>query len=394
MSAFLLWAGAMLLVTLAFMLPPLLRGTSSGRGNNEDAASLAVLRDHLRELDEDLERGLIGAEAYGIARAELTRRVAEEVGETAAQAPPRALRWSAPLVALLVPVGAAMLYVLLGSPDATVGDTAQAHGPQSMEKAVAGLAARLESSPEDVEGWHMLARSYNAMERYDDAVRAYARLERLRPHDAEVLADYADTLAMVNGRSLQGEPERLVERALQADPDHPKSIALAGTAAFERHDYIGAISHWERIMRLLPPDAGLATSTATSIAEARRRLAGGDDAMAGQGITGTVDIDPAVRARVSQDDTVFVYAKAISGPPAPLAVVRRQVKDLPFEFRLDDASAMTEGLRLSAHKHVVVGARISRSGNALDRQSGYETVSQPVSTSFAGLRLKIDAPPR
>ena len=163
MSTFFLWAAALLLVTLVFMLPPLMRKASPGRGSDEAAASLAVLRDHLRELDEDLERGLISADAYGIARAEQARRVVEEVGPGTAQAPLRTLRWSAPMVALLVPVGTAMLYVLLGSPDATVGNTAQVHAQQSMEHAVAGLARRLESSPEDIEGWHMLARSYNAM---------------------------------------------------------------------------------------------------------------------------------------------------------------------------------------------------------------------------------------
>lgn len=394
MSAFLLWAALLLLLTLVFMLPPLLRhaarGNDAGTESSGGDASLAVLRDHLRELDADLERGLISPQAHAAARGELARRVAEDTGMPHGAPAGRPLRWSPPLVALLVPVGAAALYLVLGSPDAIVSADRQAHAPQSMEHAVAGLAQRLEAAPGDIEGWHMLARSYNAMERYEDAVRAYARLAALRPQDADVLADYADTLAMLNNRSLQGEPERLVLRALQADPGHPKAIALAGTAAFERQDYRQAVAHWERIMHLVPEDSELAASTAASIAEARRLMAGGGPApRAAKAVTGTVDIDPALRARVPADATVFIYAKAAQGPSAPLAVVRRQVRDLPFAFRLDDTAAMAQGLKLSGHDRVVVGARISTSGNALDRQAGFEAVSEPVANDASGLRLTI-----
>lgn len=391
MTAFLLCIAALLLVTLAFLLPPLLTGSDSAvheKGQGYDA-SIAVLRDHLRELNADLERGLISPQAHANALAELTHRTAEASRQNVAGDHARSPRWSPMIVALLIPVGAMALYVLTGTPDALLASTQQVHAPQDMETAVAGLAKRLESNPDDVEGWQMLARSYNALERYDSALLAYERLVRLRPQDADVLADYADTLAMVKNRSLQGEPERLVSQALEANPNHPKALALAGTAAFERKEYQRAISHWEQIQRVMPPESELAQSTTNSIAEAKRLLHGDTMPVAHAGVSGRVDIDPVLRARVSDDDTVFIFAREVNGPQAPLAAIRRRVADLPFDFRLDDTVAMTEGRKLSGAASVVIGARISKSGNALDRQERFEVVSDPVRNGAAGLQLRI-----
>jgi cytochrome c-type biogenesis protein CcmH len=418
MTIFLLCIAALLLIALAFVLPPLLRsGNDNASWETESAAaSVAVLRDHLRELDADLARGAIGPQAHALAREELTRRVAEDsrLTETAAQS--RAPRWSPMLVALLVPVGAMALYVLVGTPDALIASPQQAHGPQSMESAVDGLAKRLESDPDNAEGWDMLARSYNALERYDAALQAYAHLARLRPQDAGILADYADTMAMVNNRSLLGAPEQLLARALAADPDHPKALALAGTAAFEKKDFQGAIARWERIMHVVPPESELAQTTTTSISEAKRLLHGGTAPMArggggdtrtassavssgavsaagdgsgAGGVSGRVDIDPALRTLVSEDDTVFIFAREAGGPPAPLAAIRRRVADLPYDFRLDDSAAMTSGRKLSGAAHIIVGARISRSGNALDRQSALEALSEPMQNGANGVQLRI-----
>lgn len=240
-----------------------------------------------------------------------------------------------------------------------------------------------------LKGGKMLARSYNALERYGDALRAYEHLVRLKPRDADVLADYADTLAMVNNRSLQGAPERLVGQALEANPVHPKALALAGTAAFERKQYQHAIGYWERIQHVMPPDSPLAQSTTNSIAEAKRRLHGDAAPVARNGVSGVVDIDPALRARVSEKDTVFIFAREVNGPSAPLAAIRRTVADLPFAFQLDDTAAMTAGRKLSGAAQVVVGARLSPSGNALDKQGRFEAVSEPVPNDAAGLQLRI-----
>jgi cytochrome c-type biogenesis protein CcmH len=134
------------------------------------------------------------------------------------------------------------------------------------------LAERLQAHPEDAEGWVMLARSYGALREYDHAASAYANASARLPGDAAVLIDYADMLAMAQGKSLQGEPEALIARALKIEPGNVKALAMAGTAAFQRQDYAKAITYWERALGAVPPDSRAARSLQGSLAEARALL--------------------------------------------------------------------------------------------------------------------------
>lgn len=142
--------------------------------------------------------------------------------------------------------------------------------PERIRRLATGLAERLRREPHDAQGWLMLARSYTALGRYRDAVTAYRRAAELLPGNAGVLADQADVLAAAQGRRLAGEPARLVQQALHSDPRHPKALALAGSAAFEAHDYAAARGYWQRALAALPPGAPLAHSVAGSLQEAER----------------------------------------------------------------------------------------------------------------------------
>ncbi|QAU35475.1 c-type cytochrome biogenesis protein CcmI [Janthinobacterium sp. 17J80-10] len=409
MSAFLLAAFALTACALLFLLPPLLRRDDAEEGQvRRDDLNLAVLRDQLRELEADLAAGVIGRAAYDSARLELERRVAEEVGLPARVATARApARWTSAGLLLALPALASVLYILLGSPLAleSVRDNPHDAAPQPIEAMVEALAQRLKDRPDDIEGWHMLARSYNALERHRDASNAYAHLLAKTPGDADLLADYADTLAMVLNRSLQGEPEKLVERALAIDPGHFKALALAGSAAFERRDYAAALTRWQKIMDLAPADSEIARSTTASMNEARAMMGKGAPATAKAPVAaasqvavagdhrleGRVEIDPALRAQVKDSDTVFIYARAVSGPRFPLAVLRKQVRDLPVSFVLDDSMAMMPGSKLSDHATVVVGARISRTGSATPSPGEPQVLVESVPRGAKKLQLRLAA---
>lgn len=411
MTGFLIGAALLLAAALWFVLPPLLRKDQAQDTTEtaHDQLNLAVLRDALRELDADLAAGTIDRQAYDSARHDLEQRVLDEVHpeQAPAQPAPQPKR-TALAVGLMVPVLAAAMYVAIGAPAGL--DPAQriaqeedghALSEEQIESMVASLARRMESDPGNVDGWHMLARSYNAMGRYAQASAAYARLVQLVPHDAAILADYADTLAMASNRSLQGEPEQVIERALKVDAHHIKALALYGTAAFERADYAEAIARWQRILAQVPPESDVARSVAASIDEAqgklgksapRAQLATAAPAAPTASVQGVVDLDPALRAQVSPDDTVFIFARATQGPRFPLAIVRKQVKDLPAAFTLDDSMSMTPDVKLSSVPSVVVGARVSRSGNAMPAAGDLEGESAPLvpGVSTAALQIRID----
>jgi cytochrome c-type biogenesis protein CcmH len=204
---------------------------------------------------------------------------------------------------------------------------------------------------------------------------------------------------MAQGRHLQGEPERIIAQALKVDPKNVKALALAGTAAFENHDFKGAIAHWRRILEVVPPDSDMAESIRDSISDAEKLGGGAVKAKPAPGraaasapgaVSGTVQLAPALAARVAPADTVFVFARAADGPRVPLAVMRKQVRELPAAFNLDDTMAMAPGMKLSDHARVVVGARISKSGSPTPQPGDLEGLSAPVKVGDTGVTVVIN----
>lgn len=262
-------------------------------------------------------------------------------------------------------------------------------------------AARLEKQPDDADGWATLARSYTVLGRNADALSAYERAVALRGDDAALLADQADALAVRNGRRVSGEPFAVVQRALRLDPDQPKALALAGTAAFEQKNYAEAVRLWERLVQTAPAGDGLAEQIRGSIDEARQlgqlpaaaaspaASPASPAALAGGAIEGSVSLAPALAARARPDDTLFVFARPAEGSRMPLAVLRKQVRDLPLRFRLDDSLAMTPAAKLSGATRVIVGARISRSGSAVPAPDDLHGQSGPVAPGASGLTIVI-----
>jgi cytochrome c-type biogenesis protein CcmH len=168
---------------------------------------------------------------------------------------------SAAVLALALPLAAGLLYVQLGRPDA-LAPQPPANPVQQM---VQRLADRLQRSPDDADGWALLARAYEQLGRPRDALPAYAQLERLRPGDPQPLSQHAVTLALVQGNSLAGEPEALLQRALKLDADHVPTLALLGSAAHERGDTAAALAWWRRALALVPPGSDAAAALRSSI---------------------------------------------------------------------------------------------------------------------------------
>ncbi|MBL8488067.1 MAG: c-type cytochrome biogenesis protein CcmI [Rhodocyclaceae bacterium] len=389
---FVLLSAALTGLALVFLLPPLL-GRGFRRGNRAPGSpdlSLAVLRDQFAELEREHHAGRINDAAFEAERAELERRALEDGSLRIRSTIDSRRPWLVGAVALAVPGIAAALYLHLGTPAAMAPQDAggsHALSAQQIQSMVLKLAERLQDNPQDGEGWLMLARSYAVLGRYAESAAAYGRAMSILPPDAVHLADYADTLAMAQGRRLAGDPERVIQRALAADPRNVKALALSGTAAFERRDYARAIGEWEKILALVPADSKVAAGIANSIADARSRLgpagdgAGGIPAQAAgpaPAVTVRVALDPALEGQVRPDDTLFVFARAAEGPRMPVAMVRRKASELPLRLALDDSMGVGPGPRLSAAGTVVVGARVSRSGDALPKSGDLEGYAQPM----------------
>ncbi|MEN9416654.1 MAG: hypothetical protein RI988_274 [Pseudomonadota bacterium] len=405
------------------------------------------LRSQLQALKHRHGAGELDEAQWHAARAPLERRLADLLVDGAAlpaastpsaaapAAAPADVRAPAPRPSRTMVLGVSLFvlaiavagYAVTGDPralDPAARAAVPAEGAGSVTREqivdmVQRLAQRMKEQPDDAEGWTMLGRSYMVLEQPREAQAAFERARQLRPREASAVADLADAVAVNQGRKLAGEPARLVAEALALDPDHPKALALAGTAAFEVGDYATAVRHWERLAAVEPADSPLAAQARASAEEAKR-LAGGSvgklpappaaidgnpaaPAPASTGasasrpsapvssasVSGTVTLAPALKGQARPEDTVFVFARAAQGPRMPLAILRAQVKDLPLRFTLDDRQAMAAGAGLSSATQVVVGARVSRSGQAAPQAGDLEGLSEPVAVGARNLRLEI-----
>ena len=276
--------------------------------------------------------------------------------------------------------------------------------PISMEQIAAmteKLAQRLQAQPDDLQGWTMLARAYSVLGRPAEASTAYARALKLHPDDAALLADYADALASNNSGDLSGQPVQLLERALQLEPRQAKALYLLGTHAFNTRDYAKAIALWEQLLTVAAPDSGIAEQVQAAIAEARQLAAmpaagtkplaatSGGGGGSGGSVSGSVTLSAALSQQAQPDDTLFVFARKAPGTGMPLAILRKQVRDLPLTFQLDDSMAMSAANTLSSASQVVVSARISKSGNATPQPGDLFGQSAPVAPGAKGLQIEI-----
>jgi cytochrome c-type biogenesis protein CcmH len=415
MLLFWLLAGLLALAVVAVLLYPLLsrRGYA---GLSRNALNATLYAGQMRELEADLRTGAIGERDFESATSELKARLLADAGGAEAPASTRGGRGAAIALALAVPLCAIGIYLVVGSPRALgpvlASDPAHELSAEQIEGLVERLAERLKNDPGNAEGWVLLGRSYSAFGRFKESADAYARAAKLRPDDAQLLADYADALGMALGRSLAGEPEKLIGRALQIDPRNLKALALAGTGAFDRKDFKAAAAYWERMLPLVEADSDDARSIRRNVEEARSLAEGrvpqkaAADAQASATaaappaapaaapdarLQGEVRLAPALAEKVSPADTVFIFARAAQGPSIPLAVLRKQVRDLPLAFALDDSMAMSPATMLSGFAQVVVSARVSKSGDVAAKPGDLQGQSAPVASNASGVAIVIDS---
>jgi cytochrome c-type biogenesis protein CcmH len=414
MTLFWILAASLLLIAIAFVVIPLWRKTTRNNAVLRDAANLEILRDQSAEMSADLAHGLLSEESFAQGQRELQARLLDEVkpSESNAAAARNPAKVLALVLSVLLPLGSVLLYLQLGNqkalqPQQAELSTADGFGVIRSEAALQDLEKKLEKFPENPDGWLQLGRSYTELKRYSDAVRAYEHLVKLVPNEAQLWTDYADAYAMDHGQTLLGEPTKFLAKALEVDSNNTTALALSGSAAMERGDYVAAITHWQKLVALLPADYQDIQMIHDGVKQAREFLAmkaGGKAKLAqldkgvaavkmvasAQAITGKVSLSKELLSKVSPDDIVFILARAAEGPKMPLAVLRKQVKDLPLEFSLDDSMAMQPQLKLSGFDQVIVVARVSKSGTPMAQAGDVEGLSGTIKPGTKGLDITIN----
>ena len=415
MPIFMLLAALMVAAALAFVVVPLLR--NARRGSAESPAQRLLI------LDRAHQAGLVDAAEYAAKRAALGDPEATHPGSSdAARATLVAL-----LMALLLPAAALFLYRVVGTPQALdpaglAAGQAAAHGDRGpqMEQAIGLLVARLKEHPEDVEGWALLGRAYQSTNRIDDSLAAFKRAHQAAPDNTSVSVEYAQALALAApDHRIEGESRALLEGVLKAEPQSQRALWLLGIGDYQAQRYDAAIARWNTLLPLLEPDSEVATSVQRQIAEAQALRDGQPPAEAlanaapaqdvavpgtvaaaappaaadgpAPKLTVQVSLDPRLKDRLDPDATLFVFARAASGPPMPLAIQRLKASQLPLTVTLDDSMGMLPNMKLGMFPQVVIGARVSKSGNALAQSGDLQALSAPLDVrSTQPIALSID----
>lgn len=409
-----LWASALalLLLTLGGLLWPLLRESSETVTGNPgaDVRLRQIYRTQLAELEREHQRKSLTDDDYAQAVVELERRLLEDLDGIPApvQLAKEGVwrkRMPAAFLSVLLPAVAFVLYLQVGDPRAaaTVAmgtPDIHANTGADVEDMVRRLEERLRETPDNLEGWIVLARSREVLEDFPAATAAYQRALELAVQQktppalqARLYADMADAMASARGGALDKPVQAALNSALQLDAEQPKALALAGTAALREGDLAAARQYWQRLLKLLEPDSDMALRVQNDLA---RLEPGKQDQAPAEikslaGLTGTVRLDPALQDRVEPGDTVFIVARAAETGRMPVAVLRLTAAQLPAQFKLDDTNAMTPDMPLSRFDELMIEARISRSGTA-QRQPGQPvSIVQTVRRGSAGLTLLIGA---
>lgn len=398
MIEFWLSAGLLCLVAVSFLLIPLLRGRKVQAEEDRTALNVTLYQERLRELEQQHQAGTLDAAQWQAARDEAARELlADTDGSEARQA--RRLGRAVPLLAVvLVPVLAVSLYLQWGAIDKVEQARTFAGEPHSIEEMTARLEQAVQNNPESAEGWYFLGRSYMAQQRAADAARAFGQAVKVAGREPELLGQWAQALYFAAGKQWSPQLDALTSEALKADPEEVTSLGLLGIAAYEEQRFADAIGYWERLVAVLPDGDPSRQAIAGGIERARQELgssaesaASGAQPQAVAGLQVRVELAEALRDKVQPGDAVFIFARAASGPPMPLAAKRLTVADLPAQLSLSDSDAMMPQLKLSAFDQVQLVARISRAGDA--KNGEWIGQGQPVASSTQDVqRLVIDSP--
>ncbi len=379
----------LVLIALAFVLPALLRKRNNFQGGQREQ-NIFIANEQLEDLEERFEKGEIESEDYQSARDELEQSLFSDIedsdNDVLDDSGSKSSLLTAVFIALLIPAIAVSVYLKVGNLVFTTTLDSRiaakqasdklvprnADGTPDIETMIVGLQKKMEEDPENFTGWAMLGRSYMVLKKYPEAVKAYERALKLKPKSINVLLAVADSLAMANNGEITGRPITLINQALEIEPNNLTALWLGGMAARQQNDHVLAVTRWKKVLALASDPTereevrSLITEAMSQLTpEQKSKIKAPEEVAATPGVTVTVSLSKEFKAQTKPTDLVFIYAKAMSGPPMPLAAVRKQVKDLPLEIELNDTMAMMPSLKLSSFNEVIVGARISKSGRPI-----------------------------
>ncbi len=392
MTSFLILAVLLLLLALFLLLRPFIfKGKHSDISRRQMNAT--IYADELNKLEVDKAAGLLDEAAYDLAHAEMRQRLYQDTTEEDDVAISRSPKKTIIAICIFVVLLSSGIYLLIGGGFQDKKENAQ--GPmnqEAIEKMISEFAAKMEKDPEDLKGWAMLARSYRLLGRNEDAEKAYVRAGSFIDSDPQLLADYADTIAINAKGNFAGKPTQLINKALQLDPDNLLALWLSGTVSYNAKNYQAAVQTWEKLLKLLPSNTDEARSIEASITEARvkgKLPPAAKEPISNKGVSGTIVIAPELKSRIQATDVLLVIARK-PGERMPVAILKTGVGNFPMDFVLNDSLAMSSSALISQLSEVSVEVRISKTGMAMPESGDLISAVQTVQVGAKNIQLLVN----
>ena len=409
---FILSALALTAVVVVVVVWSLLRSRLAP-AHKHDQANTQVYRQQLLDLEKEHAQGVMTATAFELNRAELLGRMLEDTAPADADdAKSHRAVVSAVVLAVLLPVAAMTTYVWLGQPQGLDPQMTEAQASQQqpdLQAMADTLAQKLQTDSSDPDRWVMLGRTYRALNQFDKALPAYQKALALKADD-EIALERAEILALLRGGDFSGEPWAVIRAVLAKNPRHFNGLGLAGSASYAEGDYKQAVQYWQQARSQLKENDEELKALDMALNAAREKAGepagasktppptpqpkpSADPANAQKSqavLSGRVSIDPSVKAHLAPTDVVFVYAIPSDGQRMPLAILRKTADQLPFDFVLDDSTAMNPANKLSSQTKVTLKARISKSGEAMTRPGDWTGLLENVAVGSRNLKLVVN----
>ena len=361
-------------------------------------ANAKVYRDQILDLDREHDSGHISDQEWQQSRDELSLRLLEDtsaVDDPAAKTEKPAI-WTAVVLAVALPLGSMGMYMWVGQPEALnplALKTPDQVDPKDLTKMAQTLAEKLQDKPDNLQGWVMLGRTYRTLENFDAALRAYDSALKLSADD-DLKLERIEVIAMQRQGQFEGEPWNVIREVLQRDPQHFGALLTAGSASYAEGKFADALKYWEQARKPLDANNPDLQGLESAIATVRERLGmppakAAPAAASGLNVTGQVNLSASLKSKASPNDVVFIYATPANGDRMPLAIFKTTVSQLPFNFTLDDSTAMAPDRKLSAAGEVMVKVRVTKSGNAMPQSGDLSGSLGPVKVGAKGLKLEI-----
>ena len=386
------------LCVAAIFLWVLLREKKPVTQASQANANAKVYRDQILDLDREHDSGHISDQEWQQSRDELSLRLLEDtaaVDDPAAKTEKPAI-WTAVVLAVALPLGSMGMYMWVGQPEALnplALKTPDQVDPKDLTKMAQTLAEKLQDKPDNLQGWVMLGRTYRTLENFDAALRAYDSALKLSDDD-DLKLERIEVIAMQRQGQFEGEPWNVIREVLQRDPQHFGALLTAGSASYAEGKFADALKYWEQARKPLDANNPDLQGLESAIATVRERLGmppakAAPAATSGLNVTGQVNLSASLKSKASPNDVVFIYATPANGDRMPLAIFKTTVSQLPFNFTLDDSTAMAPDRKLSAAGEVMVKVRVTKSGNAMPQSGDLSGSLGPVKVGAKGLKLEI-----